>query len=172
MSDPVLADAISRRDAALAEARRWDEFARMYCELRGIHYDMQSDKPDRPAAPPRRERSAVGAPSNSLVATEEAAIAVLKEAGRPMPTGELRPALEARGIEIGGRDANSTLSARLSRSARLYNQRPHGWWIKEKADDDAPRKDASPASQPQSTPVEPGEEVAHDNTVGDRPLFR
>ena len=33
--EPVLREAISRRDAALAEARRLDEFVRMYNELRG-----------------------------------------------------------------------------------------------------------------------------------------
>ncbi len=33
--EPVLREALSRRDAALAEARRLDEFIRMYNELRG-----------------------------------------------------------------------------------------------------------------------------------------
>ncbi len=33
--EPVLREAISRRDAALAEARRLDEFVRLYNELRG-----------------------------------------------------------------------------------------------------------------------------------------
>ncbi len=33
--EPVLREAMTRRDAALAEARRLDEFVRMYNELRG-----------------------------------------------------------------------------------------------------------------------------------------
>ncbi len=33
--EPVLREALTRRDAALAEARRMDEFVRMYNELRG-----------------------------------------------------------------------------------------------------------------------------------------
>ena len=33
--EPVLREALSRRDAALSEARRLDEFVRMYNELRG-----------------------------------------------------------------------------------------------------------------------------------------
>ncbi len=33
--EPVLREALSRRDAALAEARRLDDFVRMYNELRG-----------------------------------------------------------------------------------------------------------------------------------------
>ncbi len=37
--EPVLREALSRRDAALAEARRLDEFVRLYNELRGIKRD-------------------------------------------------------------------------------------------------------------------------------------
>jgi|GEM_PF-1791745 hypothetical protein len=33
--EPVLREALARRDAALAEARRLDEFVRLYNELRG-----------------------------------------------------------------------------------------------------------------------------------------
>lgn len=182
MSDSVLQNAILRRDAALVEAKRWDEFARMYCELQGVPYQMQRRDPvlagplSTPIEPKLAEpldqskpRASRATTSNSLAATEEAAIVVLTQNGGPMPTNQLRPALEARGIAIGGKDPNSTLSARLSRSTRLYNNRADGWWLKEKAGDDAPEKDASPASvQPSSTPVEPGEEVAHDNIVANK----
>lgn len=177
MSDSVLQNAISRRDAALVEAKRWDEFARMYCELQGIPYQMKQPDPAPTSPLPTQTESRFAEPlgqstprasranaSNLLAVTEEVAIAVLTQNGGPMPTSRLRPELEARGIAIGGKDPNSTLSARLSRSTRLYNNRADGWWLKEKAGDDAPEKDASPASvQPSSTPVEPGEEVAHDN---------
>ena len=37
--EPVLREALSRRDAALAEARRLDEFVRLYNELRGVKRD-------------------------------------------------------------------------------------------------------------------------------------
>jgi len=33
--EPILREALSRRDAALAEARRLDDFVRLYNELRG-----------------------------------------------------------------------------------------------------------------------------------------
>jgi len=33
--EPILREALARRDAALAEARRLDEFVRLYNELRG-----------------------------------------------------------------------------------------------------------------------------------------
>jgi len=37
--EPVLREALSRRDAALAEARRLDDFVRLYNDLRGIKRD-------------------------------------------------------------------------------------------------------------------------------------
>ncbi len=37
--EPVLREALSRRDAALAEARRLDDFVRLYNELRGVKRD-------------------------------------------------------------------------------------------------------------------------------------
>ena len=145
MPDPILKDALARRDAARVEADRWDDFVRMYCDLRGIPYqdedrgDTVAPAAQRPSQPP------TPSPGSALFATEQAAIEILKEVGHPLPTGKLRPLLEERGISIGGKEPNSTLSARLSRAPRLYNDRPRGWWIKGTADDDNPAKDASSA---------------------------
>jgi hypothetical protein len=162
MSNPILANAIARRDAAAVEVRRWDDFIRMYGELTGSSPKMQSAAPHRTARPT--------ASGGALATTAEAAIAVISEAGRPLPTPELRVALEARGIEIGGKDPLATLSARLSRASEIVNIRQKGWWIREKADDAETEKAASSASVQPRTPVEPGEEVAHDNTVDE--IFR
>ena len=47
--EPVLREALSRRDAALAEARRLDEFVRLYNELRGRpSLSVVSDKTNEP----------------------------------------------------------------------------------------------------------------------------
>jgi hypothetical protein len=167
MSDDILTNAIARRDAALAEARRWADFIRMYGEITGT-------RPGAPAdfAPSARAASAPGA----LSETEKATAAILSELGRPVPTRELLELLAARGVKVGGQDPASTLSARLSRAPSLENIRQRGWWIKGRADDNNLRGDTSsalfinpgeaPAASP-SAPVEPGEEVAHDNMTDD-----
>lgn len=162
MADSILSNAIARRDAALEEARRWDDFIRMYGEL-------VLPQPTAHSVPERCRNVIAESEhglSGTMQETEDAAIAILTEAGTPMPTRKMLVALAARGIVIGGKQPVSTLSARLSRAPRLVNIRPDGWWIKEMAGDANPAKETSPALyQPHSAPVEPGEEVAHDNTL-------
>lgn len=67
------------------------------------------------------------------------------------------------GVSVGGKDPNSTLSARLSRAQRIINIRQRGWWIKGKADDAVPAKETSPALfQPQDNPEDRERSVAHE----------
>lgn len=161
MADSILAEAIAKRDAAAAEMQRWEAFIAMYREIAG--------------GPPQNRvvaitgRGAVSARGHSVVAsgalaeTEAVAAEIIRAAGRPIPTREMLEALRNRGIDVGGKDPASTLSARLSRSRTLENVRPHGWRVKELADDENPAKDTSSANdQPQDAPVESGEEVAHE----------
>jgi hypothetical protein len=136
--DSILEQAIARRDAAVAESRRWDAFISMYKEING-NRSISSERgmPGMPGLP--RHKLEGAGPSgqrggNTLAVTEKAAVELLREAGQPIPTVELRLLLQDRGIEIGGKDPNSTLSARLSRAPLLYNHRGRGWWIKELAD--------------------------------------
>lgn len=142
--DAVFENALRKRDAAryetaklreqLAKAsdeeKRWDEFLRMYGEvaprsaidagevtraIRNEHATMYS-----------KPRESGGA----LAATELAAVEILTRVGRPIPTRELHDLLTEFGIEIGGQDPISTLSARLSRAPKLLNIRSKGWWIR------------------------------------------
>lgn len=49
--DVVLREAVSRRDSALSEARRLDDFIRMYNDLRGNRSPAAPATPEPPAAP-------------------------------------------------------------------------------------------------------------------------
>jgi hypothetical protein len=126
--DPILANAIARRDAALAEARRWEEFIKTYRLLQGAPPYRSSDATGAHFATGRaaQTRPAAGA----ISATEALAREIISEKGRAVSTREMLEELTARGHIIGGKDPASTLSARLSRAPSLENQRPVGWRIR------------------------------------------
>ena len=95
----------------------------------------------------------------------EAAKAFLAGKDRPTPTVEVMEHLQSVGITFGGLAPQNTVSSILSKSPDFKSNGRAGWTLTEKslADDENPAKDASPANdQPQSAPVEPGEEVAHE----------
>jgi len=161
-TDPILSDALRRRDAAQAEMRRWDEFVRTYQELAGNVRRTPSSSAQSTASV-AQEASSSGA-KGALAETEAAAILAIEDAGHPLHTRELLFALADMGIEVGGKDPASTLSARLSRAERLENIRPHGWRLKGQGAEGG--MFANIPSAPESTPDsadEDGREVAHDN---------
>jgi hypothetical protein len=137
LTDSILADAIARRDAAKAEADKWDDFIRLYKKLAS-----SSDNTGRlqrrnltemgaavsESAHERRTASRVG---EKGAKTEEAALAVLLEATKPMFTRDMIDPLNARGVEIGGQDPAATLHVRLSRSTKLKFDRQLGWRLAE-----------------------------------------
>lgn len=168
MTDIIIENAIVRRDAALAEARRWDEFIRMASELAGslpkqsyLHVDegqtnarLKMPEFETPIRPYLVD-SKLGA-RGTMAETEAEVIEVLTALGRPAHTRELLKLLLARNFVVGGQDPASTLSARLSRAPRLKNVPRNGWWMKEKADDTRPAKEMSSALfQLPSGPVKP-----------------
>ncbi len=65
-----------------------------------------------------------------MTETAGMAEAIIKRLGRPVPLGEMHSELREMGIEVGGKDPKSTLSARLSTSGRFVADREKGWWIK------------------------------------------
>lgn len=168
MSDAIIANAIARRDAALSEARRWTDFIRMYGELTGADNNMQG------LTLATGRQIAVTA-TGALSETEKATGVIIRELGRPVPTRELLELLTARGVEVGGKDPASTLSARLSRAPSLENIRQRGWWIKGRTEGESLGENTPQvrsgrqghwfldAINSNSGPVKPGQEVAHDN---------
>lgn len=161
----IIADASARRDAALAEAKRWSEFIAMTEELYGfVAKGGPATKPqEKSDLAVKRDFSGA-----TLLMTQEAAVRLITEAGHPLSTRELLLSLEARDVPVGGKDPASTLSARLSRSPQLINVRPHGWTLKQSSkEDDAsgPLVSDNPEA-PDPIPDsadEDGREVAHDN---------
>ena len=122
--DHILLDAIAKRDAAQSEAARWSNFIDMYCEIKGLSVPSQTKAAGTIKERPQQSRG------GALAETEKVAVEAIRKAGRPMHTQELLTALLDAGIEVGGKDPASTLSARLSRAPSLENARPHGWRIK------------------------------------------
>lgn len=150
MTDVILENARKRRAVVMDELRRLEEFIALYGELQqGLPTGRTADTEYRTMPGTGPVTSAESTPKvrtgNTLAATEQAVIAILKESGKPMPTSALRSILEARGVEVRGKDPNSTLSARLSRAPALFNERTRGWWLKESAGDLDSGEDQSPA---------------------------
>lgn len=151
-NDPLRENAIRRRDAALSEARRWDDFIRMLDELRGVCGPGIS-----PHSVDLFVRGSDGAPPQTgggsrITNTEQAVIKIIEREGRPVPTRELLPALAALGVDVGGKEPSSTLSARLSRSNLVENVRPYGWRLKEPRQTDG-ATDTSPDAAMSVTPT-------------------
>lgn len=153
--DPILQNAISRRDAALAEADRWTQFVRMYEELTGrtipgcstasqsvTGADRHSGIGLQPPRPPVRRPVKVQE-------TEAAAAAIIREAGGIVPTRRMLEELLRRGVEVGGKNPQATLNARLSRAPSLVYERPYGWKVLEEPRQMSEAPDP-PLSEPES----------------------
>lgn len=142
--DPILVQATRCRDAALEEARRWDDFAARYRALR-----TESEVAPAAAAKVRLDhcgviRAVIG--TGRISETERVAAGIIRELGRPVPTREMLSLLAARGVDVGGKDPASTLAARLSRAPTILGQRGSGWKVREE-----PRQtnEAADPSQPE-----------------------
>lgn len=90
-----------------------------------------------------------------MAETERNVAKVISDLGRPVKTRELLAIMSQRGFEVGGQDPVSTLSARLSRSQHIVNDRALGWMTKEMADGKMVSSAMPSASVAPSGPVEP-----------------
>ena len=124
----IVLKAKQKREALRAELARIENFLALAYELeQGLTQDVEGKKDDtdlpqpvaRVRARPKRGKRGVGAD------TVSAAVEIISERG-PLGTRELLPFVLARGIEVGGRDAVATLSARLSNKDDLVMH--HGKW--------------------------------------------
>jgi hypothetical protein len=74
-------------------------------------------------------RAAASTGGSVISPTRDAVRSILRERGEPLQTRELVPLVRAKGIEVGGKDAVATLSARLSNSSEFKVHRGIGWWF-------------------------------------------
>jgi len=124
--DELIREAVRKRDAALHEAARWSSFIDMYQELAETSAALLTEQ----TVSGTRVEQSQGGRGSALADTERAAVAAIQNAGKALKTPELLAALQEAGIEVGGKDPLSTLSARLSRAESLENIRPHGWRLR------------------------------------------
>lgn len=175
-------DFITALESEIADLERQIEATPTYAKLREAKRLLAMYRPSEPLQPKSRDtsqpamRPAAASPSPLRVGSNReaiitAAIECLRNRVLPMSTTAVLDVVQTRGVDVGGAIPRNNLSSILSRSDRFISHGRAGWTLaegNEKAGDDAPGKDASPALfQPHSAPVEPGGEVAHDNNLDD-----
>lgn len=126
----ILANALSRLKAALEEVERLDDFIKLYNELESQTVTAAATN-TLTRVRSLKVTAAVERPIGKLNETEAMAVLLINESGSPQPTRILYEEMRKRGLEIGGKDGVATLSARLSRSTMLINDKPFGWRLRE-----------------------------------------
>jgi len=126
----IILKAQERREQLKAELARLETFLatayELEQELSGKPASLKTATPAEKADAPARRR--VMARSGTGAETVRAVVEILADRGQPMATRELLPLVLARGIEVGGKDAVATLSARISKkgAVELVNGK---WWL-------------------------------------------
>jgi hypothetical protein len=170
-----VSDFIDALEAEIADLERQLETSPIYVKLREARRLLAIYQPPQNTGEHRvrvalRQKGARGPrpASGNAAVVFDAVKGYLHGRVRPTPINEIMEMLKARGVEPGGTIPRNSVSSLLSRYKLVFvSHGRDGWTLAEteKAGDDAPEKDASPASVSTSAPVEPGEEVAHDNTL-------
>ena len=169
MVDSVIHLAEQRLEAARKEVSRLENFLATYRDLQssaGRTQDIVCEKPIRIRVTPGTQPTSVG----KMNVTEQAAAQIIRENDNPVPTAEMLSRLLARGVEVGGKNPTSTLSARLSRASSLRFESGKGWTLRsaapqmKEAADPSHKEGESAASKPTNDAVERGE-VEHEVIV-------
>lgn len=155
----IIQQAQAKRESLQREMARIEAFLATAYELQqefdqGATVTKPQSDTHKADAPARATRStSIGGGSVTLRAVGE----ILRERGVPLSTKELLPLVRAKGIEVGGKDALATLSARISQKG-LVTVTGGKWWfiggqqassgesLGEEAADEHPAKEQSAAS--------------------------
>lgn len=162
MAKNPIAHALAQIEYHKAKLAKWEQYINLHQELYG---DEDSAASPPVAAQPRPLRP--NAKTGAIVETREGARLILEEARGYVQTNELITKLKDMGVEVGGAQPSSTLSARLSGDAEIESRRGYGYRLKKFADLEgaAGRSHASEPTAPlfPNSADEDGREVAHDN---------
>ncbi len=127
----ILEQAKAKREGLQRELARIEAFLATAYELQH-EFDKgataapeQSDKAKADAPVRARTPSTPGSGSATLKAVAE----ILRNRGTPLSTRELLPLVRAKGIDVGGKDALATLSARLSQKGVVAVNGGKWWFI-------------------------------------------
>ena len=91
---------------------------------------LLSEAPNPSATAIKAPRKRVRRGRSISEATVSAVRDALNEFNRPIPISNLVQIVREKGVEVGGKDASATLSARLSNSGEFQSHRGVGWWFK------------------------------------------
>jgi hypothetical protein len=133
--------------AHTTKAQKWEQYLTLHTELFG---ETDSERATISAPAVRRPVAPrTGAQTGAIAETRAISNMILEEAADYVPTGELLDKLVEYGIEIGGINPASTLSARLSGDEEIASKRGRGYILKkflQFADAVEPLLDETPAA--------------------------
>lgn len=154
----ILEQAQAKRSELQRELARIEAFLATAYELQQ-EFTRTANKPAQATDAVKADRpnfKRIAPAQGSGSATLNAVIEILKDRGVPLSTRDLLPLVRAKGIEVGGKDALATLSARISQKGKIAVSGGKWWFIEgyEASDatpsdeeaTDVPRNDASAAS--------------------------
>jgi hypothetical protein len=126
----ALKDEIRELEARIGKAKDRAIKLEHYVEM-AVEFGGRGDEVPTPQRRPNdgtRQRAPQGGMSGRAV---QECMAILRERGGPVHTGELSRLITERGIRLGGQNPANALSGYLSRSPELVASRSMGWSLKE-----------------------------------------
>lgn len=161
MAKNPLTHAIAQWEHHKTQAAKWEQYIALHKELYG-----EGDGPASSAQAERPARTSVPR-TGAIAETREVAHLILEEAKGYVQSADLIAKLAEMGVEVGGANASSTLSARLSGDPDIESRRGYGYRLVKYAElEEAAGKsspDAPAASLLPYSADKDGQEVVHDN---------
>lgn len=130
--DPILTAALVDRDRVLARLRKNPDYQRLSQieEIIRLLKNNDSAPEYRTYDAPQVVMQPVPAPANKTTRIADAVEAYLRKNPGWQTAAEIYNALVAQGVEIGGQNPRSNLTAHMSSAGRFVSDRTRGWRLK------------------------------------------